>query len=143
MPPTPARSMARRSRSGPWGSGRKGPGEGQGEVELVGRILVLGQAEHGILEGEQGPGVDLEGEVEVERAAAAVLGVEFHLPDLAERVGLDEVALVVHVESMVDRMVLEVGHVPGHIDDCHRTTTLPVRRVTGADRWPGAPTALR
>jgi hypothetical protein len=30
------------------------------------------------------------------------------------------VALVVDVEPMVDRMVLEVGHVPGHIDDCHR-----------------------
>ena len=103
----------------------EGPGERQGEVELVGRVLVLGQSEDGVLEREQRAGVDLEGQVQVERAATAVLGMELHLPDLTERVGLDEVALVVHVEPMVDRMVLEVGHVSGHIDDCHRQLSLP------------------
>ena len=36
-------------------------------------------------------------------------------------------ALVVHVEAMVDRVILEVGHVSGHIDDCHRLFSLPVR----------------
>jgi len=64
-------------------------------------------------------GVDLECEVEVEWSAAPVLGVELDLPDLTQGVGLHEVPLVVHVESVIDRMVLEVGHVSGHIDDCH------------------------
>jgi hypothetical protein len=47
--------------------------------------------------------------VQVERAAAGLLGVEVDLPRLAQRVGLDEVALVVHVEAVVDGVVLEVG----------------------------------
>jgi fructose-1,6-bisphosphatase/inositol monophosphatase family enzyme len=34
------------------------------------------------------------------------------------------VTLVVHVETVVDRVVLEVGHVPGHIDDCHSWISL-------------------
>ena len=66
------------------GEWRERPGEGQGEVEVVGRVLVLGQPEDGVLEGEQRSGVDLEGEVEVEGTAAPVLGVELHLPDLTE-----------------------------------------------------------
>ena len=83
IPPTPARSMARRRRSGPLGQGRQGPGEGQREVELVGRLLVLGQQDHGVLEGEEDAGVDVEGEVQVERATAPLLGVQVDLPDLA------------------------------------------------------------
>ena len=71
IPPTPARSMARRSRSGPLGSGGRAQVKVEREVELVGRVLVLGQPEDGVLEGEQGPRVDLEREVQVERAAAA------------------------------------------------------------------------
>jgi hypothetical protein len=67
--------------------------------------------------------------VQVERTPAAVLGMEVDLPDLAERVGLDEVALVVHVEAVVHRMILEVGHVSGHIDDCHRSVILNGDRV--------------
>ncbi len=113
------------------GERRQGPGEGEREVEFVGRVLVLGKAEDGILEREQGSGVDLEREVQVERAAAPVLGMELHLPDLAERVGLHEVPLVVHVEAVIDRMVLEVGHVSGHIDDCHRNLMLPVGSWVG------------
>ena len=66
------------------GQGGQRPGEGQREVELVGRLLVLGQAEDGVLERQQGPGVDLEGQMEVEGSPAAVLGVELHLPDLAQ-----------------------------------------------------------
>jgi len=57
----------------------KGPGEGQWEVELVGRILVLGQPEDGILKREQGAGIDFQGQMQVERAAAAVLGMELDL----------------------------------------------------------------
>jgi len=57
--------------------------------------------------------------VEVERTAATLLGVQVDLPDLAEGVRLDEVSLVVDVEPVVDRMVLELGDVAGHIDCCH------------------------
>jgi fructose-1,6-bisphosphatase/inositol monophosphatase family enzyme len=33
--------------------------------------------------------------------------------------------LVVHVEAVINRVILEVGHVSGHIDDCHRRLSLP------------------
>ena len=67
--------------------------------------------------------------MEIERATAAIFGVEFHLPDLAQRVGLNEMPLVVHMESMIDGMVLQIGHVSGHVDDCH-TTKLPAGVAT-------------
>src|ERR1700730_5709818 len=35
-------------------------------------------------------------------------------------------AFIMHVESMVDGVILEVGHVSGHIDDCHSWLSLPV-----------------
>jgi myo-inositol-1(or 4)-monophosphatase len=95
-------------------------------VEIIRRFLVLGQPEYGILEGEQGPWIHLEGQVEIEGSPAPIFRMELHLPDLAKGVGLHEVALVVHVESMVNRVILEVGHVSGHIDDCHRWFSLPV-----------------
>ena len=143
IPPDAGQVDGQAEQVGAVGERRQGPGEGQGEVELVRRVLVLGQAEHRVLEGQQGPRVDLEGQVEVERAAAAVLGVELHLPDLAQGVGLDEVALVVHVESVIDRVVLQIGHVSGHIDDCHRDTSLPAIGCPGDDAgsrtWGAAP----
>jgi hypothetical protein len=30
------------------------------------------------------------------------------------------------MEPMVDGMILEVGHIPGHVDDCHRYVSLSV-----------------
>ena len=57
--------------------------------------------------------------MQVERAAARLLGVQVDLPGLAQRVGLDEVALVVHVEAVVDGVVLEVGDEPGDVDGGH------------------------
>ena len=63
--------------------------------------------------------VDLERQVEVERPAARLLGVEIDLPRLAQGVRLDEVPLVVDVEPVIDRMILELGHEPGDVDGCH------------------------
>ena len=104
----------------PVGERGHAPGEVQGEAVEIGRILgVVLQIEDEILEREQDPGVDLERQVEVERSAARVLGVEVDLPRLAEGVGLDEVAFVVDVEAVVDGVVLEVGDEAGHIDDRH------------------------
>ena len=76
--------------------------------------------------------------MQVEGTAAGLLGMEVDLPRLAKRVGLDEVTLVVHVEPVVDGMVLEVGDEHGDIDGCHAVQTarkgclsarLPVVRV--------------
>lgn len=98
------------------------PGEGDGEVELVWRLVVLGKSEHGVFEAEEDPRIDVKGEVQVQWTAAAVLGMQVDLPDLAERVGLDEVPLVMHVEAMVDRVVLQVRDVPSHVDGSHDPT---------------------
>ena len=88
-------------------------------MELVGWLLVLGEQHDGVLEGEQDAGVDVEREMQVERPAATLLGVQVDLPDLAQRVGLDEVPLVVHVEPVVDGMILQVGDVAGDVDGSH------------------------
>jgi myo-inositol-1(or 4)-monophosphatase len=107
--------------------GRKTPGEGEGEVVLVGWLGVLGQVDHGILERKQGARVHFEGEVQVERAAASLFGVQVDLPGLAQGVGLDEVAFVVDMESVVDRVVLQIGYVSGDIDDRHSGESLLAR----------------
>jgi hypothetical protein len=124
MPPTPARSMASRRRSGAAGQGREGPGEGEGEVELVGWLLLFGEEHHGVLEREQDTGVDIQGQVEVQRTAAALLGMEVDLPDLTKGVGLDEVPLVVYVEPVIDRVILQVRHVSGDVNGCHSGVSL-------------------
>ena len=93
-------------------------------MELVGWLLVLGEEDDGVLEGEEDAGVDVEGEVQVERAAAPLLGVQVDLPDLAQGVGLDEVPLVVHVKSVVDGMVLQVGDVPRDVNGSHSWESL-------------------
>ena len=128
---------------GPARQGRERPGEGQREVELVGRLLVLGEQHDGVLEGEEDAGVDVEGEVEVERAAAALLGVQVDLPDLAQGVGLDEVPLVVHVEPVVDGVVLQVGDVPGDVDGSHSRGSLTAIGPAGRRRPAGVTTADR
>jgi myo-inositol-1(or 4)-monophosphatase len=107
------------------GERRKGPGEGQRKVEVIRRFLVLRQPEDGVLEGEERPRVHLEGQMKVEGSPAPVFGMELYLPDLAERVGLDEVTFVVHVKAMIDRMILEVRYISGYVDDCHRWLSLP------------------
>jgi hypothetical protein len=92
----------------------------QREVELVGRIVVVGQLGDDVLEREEDARLDLEREMEVEGSVAALFGMEVDLPNLAQRVRLDEVALVVHVEAVVDGVVLELGDVAGDVDGGHR-----------------------
>jgi len=57
------------------GHGRQAPGQHQGEVELVGRIDLVGESEHGVFESEQGSWVDVKLNVQVHRTAAAVFGM--------------------------------------------------------------------
>lgn len=95
----------------------QGPVEKHRKVEGVRRVVVVGESDHGILEGEQRARVDVEGEVQVERAVARLLGVQLDLPRLAQRVCLDEMALFVDVEPVVDGVILEIGDEPGNVDD--------------------------
>src|ERR1700722_9826253 len=106
---------------GKWG---ESPGEGEREVVLVRRRHLFWQVEHGVLECQKNPGIHLESQVEVERAAAALLGVQVDLPCLAERVRLDEVPLVMDMKSMVDGVVLQVCHVSRDIYYCHSSVSL-------------------
>ena len=69
--------------------------------------------------------------MEVERTAAGLLGVEVHLPGLAQRVRLDEVALVVHVEPVLDGVVLQVGDEAGDVEHRHERGPFPVRSSWG------------
>ncbi len=57
--------------------------------------------------------------------------MEVDLPGLAQRVGLDEVALVVHVEPVVDGVILQVGDEAGHVDDGHEHKPATSRHYGG------------
>ncbi len=113
------------------------PREAQREVELVGWVVIVVEGGDCVLEGEQHPGIDFEREVQVDGAAAALLGVQVHLPRLAQGVGLDEVALVVDVERVVHRVLLELRDVPGDIDGGHAA------RVAGRSFWPSSAGTVR
>src|SRR4249919_3067339 len=88
-------------------------------MEGVVGIAFVVERDHGVLEAEQHPRVDLEREVEVDRAFTALLGMEVDLPRLAQRIALDEMTLVVHVKTVLDGVVLEVGYESRDVDDCH------------------------
>ncbi len=118
--------------------GRKRPRERQGEVEVVGWLLFVGELHDHVLEGEEHPRVDLEREVQVERSPATLFRMEVDLPDLAEGVRLDEVTLVVDVEPVVDGVVLEIGDVAGDIDGSHSAY-----ETMGCSVARGAPAARR
>ena len=93
-------------------------------------FLAVGQLDDDVLEGQQYPRVDLEGQVQVQRAVAALLGMQIDLPRLSQRVGLHEMSLVVHVEPVVDGVVLELGYVSGDIDDRHSTNPTCARTAS-------------
>ena len=54
--------------------------------------------------------------------------MEVDLPQLPKRVRLDEVTLVVHMETVIDRVVLQLGDETGDIDDCHASRHYRERR---------------
>src|SRR5204863_872063 len=125
---------------GPVRQWRESPGEDQGEEELVRGLSVVGQVGHDIFEAQQDPGVDFQGQVEIEGTVAPLFRVEVDLPRLAERVGLDEVALVVHVEAVIHGVILELGDVAGDVDDSHGRPGYPrllsyLSSLTSAPVW--------
>ncbi len=83
------------------------------------RVALVVERDHRVLEAEQHARVDLEREVQVDWSLASLFGVEVDLPRLAQRVALDEVALVVHVKTVLDRVILEIGDESCDVDDCH------------------------
>ena len=96
-----------------------------GKWNVVRRVLEVGALDHRVLEPEQHARVDLEREVEVDGPLATLFGMQVDFPVLAQRVALDEVPLVVHVEAVLDCVILQVGHEPGNVDDCHCSVALP------------------
>jgi len=62
--------------------------------------------------------------VEIERPVARVFGMNIDLPRLPQGVRLDEVALVVNVEPVFDRVVFEVGDRSGEVDSHGRRLPL-------------------
>ena len=90
------------------GQRRQRPGEHEREREPGRRRLVeVVELHHLVLEPEHRPRIDVERQVQVDRAAARLLRVQVDLPQLAQRVGLDEVPLVVDVEAVIDRLALQ------------------------------------
>ena len=83
----------------------KGPREGEGKVEFVRGLLLLGEEHHGVFEREEDAWIHVKGEMKVQRAAASLLGMEVDFPDLTQGVRLDEVPLVVHMESVVNGVI--------------------------------------
>jgi len=75
-------------------------------VKFVRRVDVIGKSEDGVFEREQGPRVHVKFDVEINRSAAPVLGMEINFPGLTQRIRLDEMSFIVHVETVSDRMIL-------------------------------------
>lgn len=106
------------------------PREGHGHLVTLFGLIAFGELQHLVLERKDDPRVDLDRQVELDRATARFFGVEVDLPRLTHGVRLDEVSLVVDVEAVVGRVVLEVGYEAGDIDDCHHPPDCqPIRLV--------------
>lgn len=95
------------------------PRQDQRKVIFVGRVNLVGQAQHGVFEGEQRPRVDVKFNVQINGSAAAIFGVEVHFPRLTQRVRLHEVAFVVHVKPVGHGVIFEVGDKAGDVDSSH------------------------
>jgi hypothetical protein len=88
-------------------------------VEFVGRINVVGQAQHGVLEGQQRARIDVEFDVQINGSAAAVFGVQVDFPGLAQRVRLYEMAFVVHVKAVGYCVIFEVCYETSYVNCGH------------------------
>ena len=104
--------------------------EGEAARRLIIRIFHL---EDLVLESEEGARVDFQREVEIDRAAAGLFRVQVDFPELTQRVRLDEMAFVVDVEPVVDRMTFHIGDEAGDIDDSQGNLSTLVDR--SSERW--------
>ena len=97
---------------------------------MLGRSIGIGviQGKNGIFEGKEHPRVDFEAEMQIDRAVACFFRVHIDFPQLTQRISLDEVTFVVHVETMVNGMALQVCDKACYVDNSHEAT-LPFERV--------------
>ena len=102
---------------------------------VIGRVVLFTPFDDGVLESQQHARIDLDREVQIDRSFAALLGVDVHLPGLAQRVALDEVALVVHMEAVLDRVILEIRHEAGNVDDRQVVTSPSLQRSVCRTAW--------
>ena len=109
-------------------------------MEFVVRLTVFGRVDDRVFESEQNARVDLELEIQVDRSFTSFFGMHVYFPRLAQRVALDEVTLVVHVEPMLDRVVLEIGDETGDVENGH--VSLRAYRTQLAARSRRDPTPL-
>jgi len=97
---------------------RKTPREEERESQVVGGDHAgVCERVHLVLEREHHSRVDLQRQMKIEWSAARVLGMQIDLKGLPHRVGLDEVALIVDVKSVVGRVIFEIGNETRDIDD--------------------------
>ena len=88
-------------------------------MEFVRWIDVIGKSEHGVFEGEKRSRIDVKLDVQINGSAATVLGVKINFPRLTQGVGLDKMAFIVHVETMGNRVILEVSNKTSNINGGH------------------------
>ncbi len=88
-----------------------------------------------VLEFQHDPGVEIDREVKVERTLTRLGGMQIDLPRLTERVRLNEVALIVNVESMLDGMVLQIGNGSCEVNS-HGARLPPSGAIGCGDRSP-------
>ena len=93
-------------------------------MELVVGGVAFGKGGDVLIEIEHHPGIDLEGDMQVEGLAAGVLRVEVDLEGLAHAVGLDEVALIVDVKAVLDGVLLDGCDVAGDVQSCDENQLL-------------------
>jgi hypothetical protein len=74
-------------------------------MELVGGLLLLGEEHNGVFEGQEDAWINVEGQMQVQRAAAPLLGMEVDLPNLTQGVRLDKMPLVVNMKSVVNGVI--------------------------------------
>ncbi len=88
-------------------------------MEFVRRIHFVWEPEHGVFEGQQRSRIDVELNVKVNRTPTPVFRMKIHLPGLTQGIGLDEVTFIVNVESVSNRVVLQVCDETSNINGGH------------------------
>ena len=78
-------------------------------MELIGWVDIVGQSKDGVFEGQQRSWIDVEFDVQIDRSTTSVFGVQIDFPRLAQRVRLDEVSFVVHMEPMRHSVVFQIS----------------------------------
>jgi hypothetical protein len=88
-------------------------------VKLIRRIYFIGQTQHCVLKREKSSRIDVEFNVKIDWTAAPIFWVKVNFPRLTQRVSLDEVPFIVHVEAVSNRVVFQVCDETSNINGGH------------------------